>query len=94
MFGAYILSLTTGFKPEIGALLILAAGVALGFDHAYSRGILKKNVPPDMLAAAHLGISGIFTSLVVVILGKVELVNIWIYAVSGLLVLQQLFCVT
>lgn len=93
LFGLFLLA--TGGKLiviDTGSLLVLFAGALIGFDHAFSRKIMKRGIAPDVLTSLRMVIGGLFFYLFVIIYSSFSFVSDWeIYLLSGTFIFLAVF---
>lgn len=91
IFGVYLLATGGKFVFEFGDLILVFAGLLIGFDHAFSRKIMKKGVSPDILTALEMIIGAIVLFLFIMIFSSFSFIGWEIYLLSGLLLFFSVF---
>jgi drug/metabolite transporter (DMT)-like permease len=88
--GIFLLITAGQFKPQFGNWLLVFGGALIGFDHSFSRLIVKSGVKPDILVSLTIIVGGILLSSYWLIAGKPDL-HYWLtYLISGLLMFMAI----
>lgn len=91
IFGVYLLATGGKLNFGFGELLLIIIGIIIGFDHAFSRKIIKLGVSPGTLTSLRLIVAAISLSLFVLAVSSFSFIGWEIYILSGLLIFLAIF---
>lgn len=86
ILGIFLLTTNASLSFKIGDLLLLLGGFLIGFDHAFSKKIIKSQVAPDVLTPLRTIIGSLVLLFFTMLTSSFSFNHLGIYLVSGLLI--------